>query len=124
SEHTGQTLPVATEADKHRPMRRRRPEWGIAAENMLFDPIHFDHRSRDMRRWTTYLLIQLGTRLFGPSNDLLLLLNRKRLESGDIVHPLLHQHHTPTCTGRPIWDECHLRRFRERRILGPVNETR
>src|SRR6266496_2331599 len=67
SEHAGQALLVAAEADKHRPMLGGRPEWGIAAEDMLFYPIHFDHRSRDMRLCTTYLLIQLGTRLFGPS---------------------------------------------------------
>ena len=39
-EHAGQAMLVATEADKHCPMRSRRPERGIAAEDVLFYPIH------------------------------------------------------------------------------------
>src|SRR6266849_720817 len=76
SEHAGQALLVTAEANKHRPMRSRHPERGIAAEDMLFYPILFDHRARDMGLGAAYLLIQLCTRLFGPSDDLLLLLNR------------------------------------------------
>ena len=38
-----------------------------------------------------YLLRQLDTRTFRSSVNLLLLLNRGRLESGSIVQPLLHQ---------------------------------
>src|SRR5437667_3308114 len=48
SEHAGQALLVAAEADKHRPMLSGRPERGVAAEDMLFYPIHFDHGARDV----------------------------------------------------------------------------
>src|SRR5258708_3250684 len=47
-EHAGQAMLVAAEADKHRPMGSRRPERSIAAEDMLFYPMLFDHRARDM----------------------------------------------------------------------------
>jgi hypothetical protein len=62
-----------------------------------------------MRRCTAYLLSQLGACLFGAPDNLLLLLNRKRLESGGIVHPLLHQHHASSYTGRSIGNECQMR---------------
>ena len=52
----GQALLVAAEADKHRPMLGGRPERGIAAEDMLFYPILFDHRARHMRLRTADLL--------------------------------------------------------------------
>src|SRR5881227_791744 len=57
SEHAGQALLVAAEADKHRAMFGGRPERGIAAEDMLLYPILFDHRARDMRLGTAYPLI-------------------------------------------------------------------
>src|SRR6266516_416746 len=101
-EHACQALLVAAEADKHRPMLSGRPERGIAAEDMLFYPIHFDHCARDMGLGTAYFLSQLHTRQFGASDDLLLLLNRERLEGGDIVHPLLYQDHTATSAWSPI----------------------
>src|SRR5712692_11981350 len=123
SEHAGQALLVAAEADKHRPMLSGRSERGVAAENMLFYPIHFDHRARDMRLGTAYLLSQLGTRHFGPPDDLLLLLNRKRFEGGGIVHPLLHQDHASTCPWRSVGNERHLGRIGERRIFGSVDEA-
>ena len=49
SEHAGQALLVAAEADKHRPMLSGRPERGIAAKDVLFYTILFDHRARDVR---------------------------------------------------------------------------
>src|SRR5437764_8048230 len=55
SEHARQALLVAAEADKHCPMFGGRPERCIAAEDMLFYPIHFDHCSRDMRLGAAYL---------------------------------------------------------------------
>src|SRR5258708_11016191 len=122
-EHAGQALLVAAEADKHRPMLSGRPERGIAAEDMLFYPILFDHRAGDMRRCTAYLLSQLCTRHFGPPDDLLLLLNLKRFESGAIMQPLLHQDHAATRTWRPIGNERHLGRIGERRIFGSVDEA-
>src|SRR6266567_3815749 len=121
--HPGQAMLVAAEADKHRPIGSRRPERSIAAEDMLFYPMLFDHRARDMRLCTAYLLSKLRTRLFGPSDDLLLLLKRKRIEGGGIVHPLLHQDHTPTCTWRPIGKERHLGRLGETGILRPIDEA-
>src|SRR5260221_1648963 len=57
SEHARQAMLVAAESDEHRPMRSRPSERGVAAEDMLFYPIHFDHRSRDMGLCTAYLLI-------------------------------------------------------------------
>src|SRR5207244_13327864 len=57
SEHARQALLVAAEADKHRPMLGGRPERGIAAEDMLFYPILFDHRARDMGLGAAYLLV-------------------------------------------------------------------
>src|SRR5437870_4737735 len=47
-EHADQALLVAAEADKHRPMFCSRPERGIAAKDVLFYTILFDHRARDM----------------------------------------------------------------------------
>src|SRR2546421_13012918 len=41
SEHAGQTMLVAAEADKHRPMLGGRPERGIAAEDVLYYPALF-----------------------------------------------------------------------------------
>src|SRR6266516_7111787 len=70
-EHAGQALLVAAEADKHRPMFCSRPERGIAAEDVLFNPILFDHRARDMGLRASHLLSQLSARRFGASNDLL-----------------------------------------------------
>src|SRR6266568_1424221 len=55
SEHAGQALLVAAEADKHRPMLGGRPERGIAAEDMLLYPILFDHCARDMGLGAAYL---------------------------------------------------------------------
>src|SRR5215467_15316209 len=88
SQHAGQALLVATEADKHRPMLCGRPERGIAAEDMLLYPMLFDHCSGDVRRRTANLLSQLCTCHFGPPDDLLLLRDGKRFESGGIVQPL------------------------------------
>src|SRR5579859_7737619 len=42
SEHAGQALLVAAEADEHRPMRSHRPERGVAAEDVLLYPLLFD----------------------------------------------------------------------------------
>src|SRR5229473_6746104 len=123
SEHAGQALLVAAEADEHRPMLGGRPERGIAAEDMLFYPLLFDRRARDMRLCTAYLLSQLGTGIFGPSDDLLLLLNRKRLESHGIVHPLLYQDNASTCPWRPVGNKRHLGCLGETRILGAVDEA-
>lgn len=99
-EHTGEAVLVAAEADEHRAMLGSVAKGGIAAEDMLFHPMLFDRRARDMGLRAACLLSEFGTRLFGPSDNLLLLLNRERLEGGGIVQLLLHHHHASSCTGR------------------------
>src|SRR5215469_2361803 len=114
---------VAAEADKHRPMFGGCAKGSIAAENMLFLPMFFDDCSRDMRLRSSHLLVKLFTRVFGSPYDLLLILNWQRIESGGIVHPLLHQENAPACTRRLRRDQSHIRRHREAWILGSINES-
>src|SRR5258708_30812861 len=66
SEHAGQALLVAAEADEHRPMRSHRPERGVAAEDVLLYPLLFDRRARDVRRFTADLPIYPCTPILGP----------------------------------------------------------
>ena len=46
SEHAGQAMLITTEANTHRSMRASLSEQGIAAEDVLFSPMLFDHGAR------------------------------------------------------------------------------
>ena len=123
SEHAGQAMLVAAEADKHRPVLSGRPERGIAAEDMLFYHHSLRYRARDMALGTAYLFSPARYSSLGPSDDLLLApqIGSASKAAASCIH-LLHQDHAPACTRDPSANECHLRCLGEMRILGPSME--